>query len=355
VEAQKRRYIASILRVAIAGFVIAAGVYLLARSGQDWQKFWTILKGLKPAVIASAILLFFLSQVIIALRWYMLLRLQGIEIGSWPAIKLTFVGLFYNNILPSSMGGDAIRAWYVTKHTPKRLEAVFAVFVDRVVGLVGLVLMAVIAYFASPHDGMRKFMQDNIRAGSLHSGVFAWINNHVLAISLFLGALLTCAVLLALIKSSREYLGSKIKKAIDFFWNVFKRSFGATRAYLYRPFSMLFVLFMTFLCQAVWILGCFLIGRNLGIEVSFTYYLVFFPIGWVIGALPVSPGGAVIVESGLVVLFVRIAHVPIEAALALALCQRAVILAGSLPGAFVHMVGAHAPREFSIDYELSTK
>ena len=75
----------------------------------------------------------------------------------------------------------------------------------------------------------------------------------------------------------------------------------------------------------------------------------------VLGALPVSIGGAVIVEGGLVFLFVKVAGVSVEAALALAICQRAIILVGSLPGAFVHMVGAHAPKEFSIDYELSTK
>ncbi len=64
------------------------------------------------------------------------------------AIRLFFLGLFYNNLMPGSVGGDLVKAWYVTKHTDKRLEGVLSVFMDRVIGLFGMVLMAIFTYLA---------------------------------------------------------------------------------------------------------------------------------------------------------------------------------------------------------------
>ena len=89
----------------------------------------------------------------------------------------------------------------------------------------------------------------------------------------------------------------------------------------------------------------------MGIDVSVKYYYVFFTLMWVVAALPVSIGGAVVMEGGLAYLFIHFTGVEPEAALALALCQRVVWMIASIPGAFVHLVGAHLPKDFFIDYD----
>jgi hypothetical protein len=61
----------------------------------------------------------------------------------------------------------------------------------------------------------------------------------------------------------------------------------------------------------------------------------------------------VVVESFLADLFIRFAGVGEEQAAALALCQRAVWMLASLPGAAIHLIGAHLPRDFFIDYKKS--
>ena len=88
----------------------------------------------------------------------------------------------------------------------------------------------------------------------------------------------------------------------------------------------------------------------MGIEASIKYYYVFFTLMWVVSALPVSIGGAGVMEYGLVYLFTQFAGVDPESALALALCQRIVWMITSLPGAAIHLVGAHLPKDFFIDY-----
>ncbi len=97
------------------------------------------------------------------------------------------------------------------------------------------------------------------------------------------------------------------------------------------------------------ITGFWFLGRSLGITAGIKYYYVFFTLTWVLGAIPISIGGAVVVEGMLIVLFVNIANVAEDSAYALALCQRAVWILASLPGAAIHLFGAHLPKDFSID------
>ena len=89
-----------------------------------------------------------------------------------------------------------------------------------------------------------------------------------------------------------------------------------------------------------------LIGRELGIDVHIKYYFVFFPIAWILGALPISIGALGIWEGTLNLMFGKST---------LALCHRIIWLFGSLPGVVIHLIGAHLPKEkdFFIDYTKS--
>jgi uncharacterized membrane protein YbhN (UPF0104 family) len=124
--------------------------------------------------------------------------------------------------------------------------------------------------------------------------------------------------------------------------------------------TILVALGLTVFLQLLTITGFWLLGRDLGIKAGIVYYYVFFTITWVLGTVPVSIGGAVVVEVLLASLFIKFAGVSPESASALALCQRAVWMLASLPGAAIHLIGAHLPRgelvspeDFFIDSEKS--
>lgn len=78
-------------------------------------------------------------------RWWLLLRVRGIHIQLWMAAKLTMVGCFFNYCMPGSTGGDLVKAFYAAKRKEGRADAVMTVFMDRVVGLFGLILLAGLA------------------------------------------------------------------------------------------------------------------------------------------------------------------------------------------------------------------
>jgi len=138
---KKTRHLSLVARIAVA--VLAIGWVL---RGQDWRELGKVFQGLNWGYFALSLGVYVAAQLVIAVRWWFLLRAQAIHIDLLATFRLHFLGLFYNNVMPSSVGGDLLKAWYVTKHTDRRLEGALSVVVDRVVGLVGMVAMAIVAY-----------------------------------------------------------------------------------------------------------------------------------------------------------------------------------------------------------------
>jgi uncharacterized protein (TIRG00374 family) len=326
---------------------IGVAVLAMYLAGRDvnWGRTWEIVKGLNLGILAVALLLLFANQTIVATRWYLLLRLQSIDIGLIPAIKLTFLGFSYNNFLPSSVGGDVLRAWYVTKHTPKRLEAVLSVFIDRLIGLSGLFLSAITAYLLFPKTTVAENLTLTSKSLPDLLTKYKWV---IFALSAAIAAIFIVAVLLP---KTRRLLKLGYTYTITTGKHILVKLSKAAFLYCCRPMWMLGFLAMTLFCQTIFVFGLWLVGRELGITVGFVYYLVFIPISWVIGMLPISIGGFGVVEGALVLLFVQLAGVNRDNAFAMAICQRFLFWAVSLPGLFIHMVGAHVPEEFSVDYK----
>ncbi|MEJ2648959.1 MAG: lysylphosphatidylglycerol synthase transmembrane domain-containing protein, partial [Sedimentisphaerales bacterium] len=286
------------------------------------------------------------GQAIIGLRWWILLRTQSIYISYWAAVRLHFLGLFYNNFMPSSVGGDFIRAWYVTKHTDKRFEAALSVFVDRIIGLLSTVIIAVFFYVVflqrqSVHITTSEQKRTSILESlSRHSEILFWLTLALAAI--FIGFLLN--------SKGRRMLGKLWAYLLAFSYRKLVQFKNAIIIYFTRPLAILTVFWLTVLMQLMVITGFWFLGQNMGLGVGIKYYYVFFTLAWVLGAVPVSIGGAGVVEAFLVLLFVNIAGLDEGGAWALALCQRAIWMLSSLPGALIHLLGAHLPKEFFVDY-----
>ena len=118
--------------------------------------------------------------------------------------------------------------------------------------------------------------------------------------------------------------------------------------YFTNPGTILVAVAMTVFLQIMVITAFWFLGVSMGIDSGVKYYYVFFTLTWVLGAVPVSIGGAVVVEATLAWLFINVAGVAAEAAVALVLCQRVVWMLASLPGAVIHLIGAHLPKDAEI-------
>lgn len=82
-------------------------------------------------------------ELIAALRWQILLRVQDIHLSFRRVMALTMVGVFFNFFIPGGTGGDAVKMFYLVKETPgRRGKALLSVLVDRLIGLFALIVFA---------------------------------------------------------------------------------------------------------------------------------------------------------------------------------------------------------------------
>jgi len=218
-----------------------------------------------------------------------------------------------------------------------------------VVGLTGMLIMAFFCYWFIPAEGRDEqfesqlvginFLQYLIEYRWVLIGIGAAI---VIIIAVFMANVKGRSVMrhyFQLIRQRGAAVLTKVRNAIRIYFN--------------KKLALVGALLLTFCCQGVFIMALVLIGSSLGITVHIKYYFIFFPISWLLGALPISVGGAGVMEWWLKVMFIQVCAVSSEHALVLALCQRLIWLFGSLPGVMIHLIGAHLPKDFFIDYNKS--
>jgi len=101
--------------------------------------------------LALAVALTFLQIFIGVLRW----RIVGAECGAplplRQAMRYNVIGTFFNQTLPSSIGGDAVRLWLVARNGAGWRAATYSIFVDRAVGLIALAVIIVASLPWSAH------------------------------------------------------------------------------------------------------------------------------------------------------------------------------------------------------------
>lgn len=340
-KSKKSKYISYIARFAVAGVAL-----YLAFRGENLGEVADVLLGFNLWVFAAALGLYVIAQFIFALRWSLLMRVQSINIGYLPAVRLHFLGLFYTHCLPSSVGGDLLRAWYVTKHTDRKLEAALSVFADRVIGLTGTLIMAFCCYWFIPVEGQKKRFEFPYQIDLLeHLTEYKWV---------FAG-IATVLVIVIIASISNAKGRSMLCRAVGFVRKhsavVLQKALDAIRIYYNKKLAIICALLLTFCLQSMCIVAMWLIGREIGMTVHPKYYFIFFPISWLLGALPISVGGAGVMELWLKDIFIRVCAVSGKHALILAFCQRLLWLFGSLPGAVIHLIGAHLPKDFFVDYD----
>jgi len=340
-EKRKKSLILNLLRIFVAG-----GALFLAFKNQNMAELGGQLLQLNPLIFAVATGLFLFAQVIFVIRWRLLLRVLSIHISLWVGLKLHLLGWFYNNALPSSVGGDLLRAWYVTHHCDrnKRTEAALSVFFDRAIGLTGMILMASVCYWLIPVEEQFTVGANEVNE---QTGIFSGIAGSWLVLAAPAAGIVAVFCAVGANKKGRALLFRLWGR----FCGIVVKGASAVKLFGKKPVTIICVLGLTVFLQGISILGFWLLGRNLGIEAPIKYYFVFFPVSWLIGTIPVSIGGLGIIE-GTVKLMFEAVGVSKANASAIAVCQRLVWWVSSLPGVFIHLSGAHLPAkkaDFFID------
>jgi uncharacterized protein (TIRG00374 family) len=207
-------------------------------------------------------------------RWRLLIRSQGGEARFGALVRAFLVGVFFNNLLPSTIGGDAVRVVETARSGVGRAQALAIVAIDRFVGLLALVLFAGFGLLASG-----RLME---RVPS----ILAWVAGGA--------ALMALAAALLFLPSRRapELLGrlasrvasrmpgktgEKLGKVVSAFF-----AFQGQGSVLAAAFAWSLVL------QTAVILNGWLLARALGVTLPLSAYFLIVPLAIFIMMVPVS-------------------------------------------------------------------
>ena len=288
----------------------------------------TLFENVDKWLLALAILSFGPALFLMAARLQLLLVASGTRVPFFTLLRLHYLGFFFNSFMPGGAGGDIIKGVYLLRHSAEKEATATMIFVDRVIGLVSLLLLggAVVLFARIEGVGFQIAMV------SLALGFGC-----VLFFSTWFRRLIRYDAII-----------SRLPKAA-----IFKNVDAALLSLRDRKGVIAAGLAMTLFLHLLEVYGVYLAGRALGLHrATFAHYLAFVPIGYLANSIPISFGGVGLMEGAFLKLFRDAGVATATQGFMLGILARIIILVWSLLGAVSalfppphpeNLVGAPAP------------
>lgn len=249
----------------------------------DWHRILDAFYQSRKRILLYAFSLHFIGILVSVVRWNILLKAVGIHAKFKDLFILYWISLFYNIFLPGSIGGDVVRIYDLSKFTGNLNGSIASVVMDRLLGMIVLMMIAVAAVLAGVH---LVFSQSLVLLVVLFLAGFAFILALLLLPNLrnTLSSLIPAKIMMLLQK--------KMTQMLDTF-SLYRNS----------PRVLLVSVLWSFILQLNVIFYYYLIGKSLGVSLHFFYYCIAIPVAQVITLIPISLGGTGLREITFIGLF----------------------------------------------------
>jgi len=260
--------------------VVSLGLLIVLFRQVDLAQFWVVVRQANVWWLLAALGMMLLGVVIRAWRWQILLDAINVKV---PLVELTaiyFIGFLFNNLLPSGLGGDAMRIVELNRHSEQTADAVTSVFVDRFLGLSALQAIGTIALI---------FNWKAVPAPVAYFTLF-----------MFVGMLIGGILLI------NRPLYISLKSHITLFRRVTEiafvgKLFSSFQQYPIEALGRSYLVSLLFNLSLIAMNMC--IGLAVGVEATIIQYAIFIPITSVVLILPISFGGLGVREGTYIGLF----------------------------------------------------
>lgn len=270
-------------RHAVNTLKLLIGVLMIALCVKQihWAPFIETLVSVKLGFVVIGMVLTLLNMVIAALRWYLLLHALHIDAAFGRVLKLLFIGMFFNVFLPGGLAGDIVRSVQAKNEGSSFEDAFSSVFTDRLLGLFGLVLLAMIGFV---------FQWDALR----DSGVLRYFLIPSVLVCLF-PIFFYSRRIMKRFRFLIAPLGKVGQKIEELYRSLYK--------YRYSPAKVAVVFGITLFNHIIMFASIYTFALSLNARVSFVYFILFLPIIGILSMVPVTIGGLGLREFGFVLLF----------------------------------------------------
>ncbi len=275
-----------------------------------------VLKGADPFWLLTSFLLHVLGLFISAFRWQILIKAQGDHARLVFLAKSYLVGAFFNNFLPSRIGGDISRIRDGSRYSQTLLKSSAIILVERLSGIIILLVFASVASI--------------FRISIAQEIPIVWISLLLGLLGLLLIFIFFTPFTDRLIKiiPDKKFL-IKIKSKTFDFKNIILQ-------YKDKKIALAKTLFWAFLLQINVIMHFFLIGKALHLQIQFYDYFIFIPIVLLIQLIPITINGLGLREGSYIEIFEFYGVAP-GAAFSFALIDVAFMLIIGLAGGIVYV------------------
>ncbi len=295
----------TLLKIAVSATLL----YILIIN-TDTEALIQVVKSIPPIYVVVLAGLFVFIQVLSAYRWSIVLK-KDMEVPYHRVFSIFLVGTFFNNFLPTVVGGDVIKGYYLYKISGNGEQAFASILIDRYSGFTALMAITLVGlaagYTLIAGTGLGVFFL-LLLGFFVTASLFMWVD----WLNLWLRKLL-----------SRVGLYGINEKVENFYSSL--KSYATSYAILVKIF------FLSVVIQTTFILCYVILGRGLGMEVPVEYFFLFVPLATAISMVPVSLAGLGIREGAFVFLFAQ-GGASTEEALLLSLLWFGIMVAVSTVG-----------------------
>jgi uncharacterized protein (TIRG00374 family) len=292
--------------------IITAGLFALIAYYIDLKDTWQVMIQASLPLLGMALIAQIISTLFAGYRWGLIMRRLGFIRTIDFYIRIYFIGSYFNQALPSSIGGDAVRIMEVGKSGYKKRHVFAGVFIDRAVGVLGLLVL-------------------NLAANLLFKGYLPeWLTQLINIITLtgILGFL--ALVFLRYLDFIEDLLVLKHLHAL---------SSQAHRLYS-NPLTLGGHTLLSLGSHIFSILSVFIIARSLNMDLDFQLFLVAMPPVFLLTFIPISLAGWGIREGAMVGIFMLVGadkdHI-----LAVSILYGLILIISSLPGGLFWLNSKH--------------
>jgi uncharacterized protein (TIRG00374 family) len=249
----------------------------------DMNKLWQVLRQASPWFLLAALVVSIAGVVLRAYRWQILLHDQGVKASMRELTVLWFVSFLFTNLLPTGIGGDAIKMYELSQSSERGAEVVSSVLVDRFMGLFSLQAIGLLAL------------------------IFSWriVPAQIVLLTLVVFGV---SILAAWVVSYRRLWGW-MARYVPFFDRLL--GIRQVRSLIdslqsYSPSALLRSFAVGLAFNALLISMNVLIGTALGIDVPVPFYMISVPITSAVLILPISFAGLGVREATYLGLFSQV-------------------------------------------------
>jgi hypothetical protein len=296
-------------------------IFLIIFNSIDVDKFLYTLGKSNGLFLLFGLFFQYLSTALASYRWHLIMRIlrYGLPFGFFYASY--FKATFFNQALPSTIGGDAVRVLDLIAEKKNKKRAFFDVLIDRVIGLLGLLVLSLVANL-------------------LYPGVLPG-NIHLLVLLLSAGGIAGVAVLLNL---SRINLLKRFR-FLKLFYDLSLRF----RIILRNRRRVWIQILLSVAVHLLAVAAFYMIALSISMKVDFTLFAVIIPAVLLISIIPVSLAGWGVRESAMIGLFLLVGA-DREKVLSISVLYGIILILIGLYGAFYYWKEAKRNKPVTKDH-----